>query len=75
MDRKDYAVDSFEVKEVIGEYGFVMKQLCQLKEEKGMMHALATFYRNPNAKQINDKKYGEGASEFFAEAIEAFYSK
>ena len=75
MDRKECAVDSFEVKEVIGEYGFVMKQLCQLKEEEEMMHALATYYRNPRAKKINDNKYGEGASEFFAEAIEAFYSK
>ena len=75
MDRKECAVDSFEVKEVIGEYGFVMKQFCQLKEEEGMMHALATFYRNPKAREINDKKYGVGASEFFAEAIEAFYSK
>lgn len=75
MDRRDCAVDSFEVKEVIGEYGFVMKQFCQLKEEKEMMHALAAFYRNPKAREINDKKYGEGASEFFAGAIEAFYNK
>ena len=27
-------VDSFEVKEIIGEYSFVMKQLCQVKDEK-----------------------------------------
>ena len=32
-------IDSFEVKELVGEYGFVMKQLAQIKEEKGFMMA------------------------------------
>ena len=30
-------IDSFEVKELVGEYGFVMKQLAQIKEEKGFI--------------------------------------
>ena len=30
-------IDSFEVKELVGEYGFVMKQLAQIKEEKGVV--------------------------------------
>lgn len=69
------ALDSFEVKEVIGEYGFVMKQLCQVKDEKGLMLSLAKSYRNEQVREITDKKYGEGTAQFFARAIEAFYKK
>ena len=66
-------MNSFEVKSIIGEYGFVMKQLCQLKEEKGMMLALAKFYRETQCRETMDEQYGEGSAEFFAQAIENFY--
>ena len=75
MDKKGYAPDSFEVKEAVAEYGFVMKQFTQIKEEKEMMLAQAAFYRNEKARVITDEKYGEGAAEFFAQALEAFYKK
>ncbi len=39
-------VNSFEVKEIVGEYAFVMKQFCQLKQEKGLMMGLAQYYHN-----------------------------
>ena len=58
---------------MVGEYGFVMKQLSQIKSEKGLMLAQAQYYRNEKIKPIIDEKYGEGASEFFVKAIEAFY--
>ncbi len=74
IEKRDYAVDSFEVKEVVGEYGFVMKQLSQIKEEKGFMLAQAQYYRNEKIKPMIDEKYGKGASDFLAEAIEAFYN-
>lgn len=67
-------IDSFEVKELVGEYGFVMKQLAQIKEEKGFMMAQAQYYRNEQIKPMIDEKYGEGASDFFAQAIESFYT-
>ncbi|MBD5500214.1 MAG: MerR family transcriptional regulator [Lachnospiraceae bacterium] len=73
--KQDCAVDSFEVKEVVGEFGFVMKQLSQIKEEKGFMLAQAQYYHNEKIKPIIDEKYGKGASDFFARAIEAFYGK
>ena len=73
--KRDCAVDSFEVKEIVGEYGFVMKQLSQVKEEKGFMLAQAQYYRNEKIKPMTDEKYGDGASDFFAQAIEAFYGK
>lgn len=68
-------VDSFEVKEIVGEYGFVMKQFSQIKEEKGLMLAQAQYYRNENVRRMTDEKYGDGASDFFARAMEAFYGK
>lgn len=66
-------IDSFEVKELVGEYGFVMKQLAQIKEEKGFMMAQAQYYHNEQIKPMIDEKYGEGASDFFAQAIENYY--
>jgi len=66
-------LNSFEVKQIIGEYGFVMKQVCQMKEEKGLMLTVAQSYRNKQSQQTIDQQYGEGAAEFFAQAIEAFY--
>ncbi len=71
--KRDCAEDSFEVKEIIGEYGFVMKQFSQIKEEKGLMLAQAQYYRNEKIRPMTDEKYGAGASDFFARAIEAFY--
>ncbi len=67
-------VDSFEVKELVGEYGFAMKQFSQIKNEQGMMLSLAHSYRNERIRQKLDETYGEGAAEFFAQAIEAFYT-
>lgn len=67
--------NSFEVKEIIGEYGFVMKQLCQIKDEKGLMLSMARSYRNEQGREEIDEKYGNGAAEFFAQAIEVFYKK
>ncbi|MCM1236933.1 MAG: MerR family transcriptional regulator [Ruminococcus flavefaciens] len=73
--KRDCAIDSFEVKEIVGEYGFVMKQFSQIEEEKGFMLAQAQYYRNEKIKPLINEKYGEGASDFFAQAIEAFYQK
>ncbi len=71
--KREYPVDSFEVKEMIGEYGFVMKQFCQVKEEKEMMLSLAQTYRNEQVKVNTDEKYGDGTAQFFMQAIETFY--
>ena len=66
-------VDSFEVKELVAEYGFVMKQFSQMKEERGMMLSVAHSYQGPIVRAKINEKYGDGAAEFFAEAIESFY--
>ena len=72
-DKRGCSVDSFEVKEIIGEYGFVMRQLYQLQDESGMMLSLAKTYRREEVKKVTDEKYGNGAAQFFMQAIEAFY--
>lgn len=64
---------SFEVKSIIGEYGFIMKQICQMKEDKGMMLTIAKSYRETRIRQSIDNLYGEGTAEFFTTAIETFY--
>lgn len=71
--KRDCSPDSYEVKQIIGEYGFVMKQLCQVKDEKGMMLSVAQTYHNEQAKANIDEKYGDGAAQFFIQAIEMFY--
>lgn len=71
--KRECSVDSFEVKEIIGEYGFVMKQLCQLQDESGMMLSLAKTYHRKEVKKVTDEKYGDGAAQFFMQAIEEFY--
>lgn len=72
-EHKEYPLDSFEVKQIIGEYGFVMKKLYQLKYEEDLMLSMAASFRDERAKAILDDKYGEGSAEFFACAIEVFY--
>lgn len=73
--KKECDVDTYEVKEVVEEFGLVMKQFTQVINEEGLMLAHVQYYRNEKIKPIIDEKYGKGASEFFAQAIEAFYKK
>ena len=67
--------DSFEVREIVGEYGFVMKQAAGIKKEQDFMLAHAQFYRQEPMQSKLDKEYGDGTAAFFADAIEGFYRK
>lgn len=75
IGKRDCPVDSFEVKEIVGEYGFAMKQFSQIKNEQEMMLTVARSYRDGVWKPKIEARYGEGAAEFFARAIEAFYEQ
>lgn len=66
-------MNSFEIRELIGEYGFVTKQLYQLKEEKGMMLSQAESLMEKKMQEAMDEKYGAGFAAFLAGAIKAFY--
>lgn len=73
-DRRDLPVSSFEVKEVIGEYGFVMKQMLRIKDEKELMCETAQLYKtNCQMKEAFDAEYGEGMADYFAKAVLEFY--
>ncbi|MDO5133084.1 MAG: MerR family transcriptional regulator [Eubacteriales bacterium] len=74
-DQRTMDVDSFEVRQLIGEYGFVMKQLLQLKEEKEMMLAQAKLYLEEKTKSAVDDQYGDGFAVFLNRAITAFYNR
>lgn len=76
VSRRDMDVTSFQVKEVIGEYGLVFKMLCQLKDEKPLMLEMAASYRNDEKMKLSmDTEYGTGTADFFAAAVEEFYGK
>lgn len=71
--RRALDVNSFKIRELIGEYGFVTKQLYQLKEEKGMMLGQAESLMEKKTQEAMDEKYGAGFAAFLAGAIKAFY--
>ncbi|RHV89130.1 MerR family transcriptional regulator [Lachnospiraceae bacterium OF09-33XD] len=74
--RKGEDVTSFAVKEVVGEYDFVAKQLYQMKDVSAMMLEAAEEYQNNRKIQETlDKMYGEGAAIFISRAFEVFYEK
>ena len=75
IGKRDCPVDSFEVKEIVGEYGFAMKQFSQIKNEQKMMLSVARSYRDGVWKSKIEARYGVGAAEFFARAIETFYGQ
>lgn len=69
-------VHSFEVKELIGEYDFLYRQLYQMKDVSGMLLELAELYlTNEEIQKAQDTVYGKGTTKFFGEAIQAFYRK
>lgn len=45
------------------------------KKKRELMLSTARFWRKEPSKSLLDKKYGEGAAAFFADALEAFYQK
>ena len=68
-------INSFEIRELIGEYGFVIKQLLQMKDEKNMMLAQAETYLDVRVAAVTDEQYGDGFSNFLNRAIIAFYGR
>lgn len=69
-------VSDFSVKSLIGELEFVMKEFLQVKDDPNMLKNLMILYRtNAEAAEQNDHEFGKGMSEYFANAIEAFYGK
>lgn len=74
-EKRALDVDSFEIRSLVGEYGFVMKQLLQLKDEKEIMLSQARMYLDEQVKETTDAQYGSGFADFLHRAIEAFYER
>ena len=72
--KRTLEVKSFEIRELIGEYGFVMKQLLQIKDEKALMLSQAKLYLTDPLKNVTDQKYGNGLAIFLNKAIADFYA-
>lgn len=75
-DKREHPLDSPAIRALIGEYEAVMKQLYQLESAEGLkqlMRSVAGSYRHELVQSKTDETYGEGASAFFAQAIESFY--
>lgn len=69
-------VNSFEVRELIGEYDFVAKQLYQMDDVTKLMLEIAKVYRSDSeAKAGVDSVYDTGFTSYMGEAIEAFYNR
>lgn len=75
-EKRGQDVNSFAVKEVVGEYDFVLKQLYQMKDVKALMLDFAKSYQTDEAmKRALDNRYGEGTAAFYASAFRAFYKE
>jgi len=74
IEKRNCDVNSLEIDKIVKEYGLVMKELSQIKNEEEFMLAQAQYYRNEKIKPMIDEKYGKGASVFFSQAIEAVYN-
>ena len=69
-------VNSFEVRELIGEYDFVAKQLYQMDDVTKLMLEIAKVYRSDSEAKVGvDSVYGTGFTSYMGEAIEAFYNR
>lgn len=75
-EKKGLDVNSLEIKELIGEYDFVAKQMYQMSDVTALILELAHAYRtNAEIQAVQDSIYGEGTTEFAGRAMEAFYQK
>ncbi len=74
-DRKGTDVHSFEVRQLIGEYDFVVKQLYQVEDAEPFLMDIAKEYQeNEELAQAVDSAYGSGSAKYIGEAIKSFYT-
>ena len=74
--KKEEDVTSWEVRELIGEYDFLSRQMYQMDNVGSFMLMLADSYQNNTEIQKGqDAVYGKGVTEFIGKAIAAFYSE
>ena len=68
-------VNALEIREIVGEYDFVAKQLYQMDDVTALMLELAAGYQtNETMQKVQDSIYGDGTTVYIGQAIQAFYS-
>ncbi|MDE7478641.1 MAG: MerR family transcriptional regulator [Lachnospiraceae bacterium] len=73
-DKMGTDVNAFEIREIVGEYDFVAKQLYQMDDVTALMLELAARYQtNEMIQKVQDSIYGDGATAYIGQAIQAFY--
>lgn len=69
-------VNALEVRELVGEYDFVAKQLYQMQDVTALMLELAQGYQtNEMIQKVQDSLYGDGTTAYIGRAIQAFYAE
>ena len=74
-EKKGTDVTAFEIRQLIGEYDFVAKQLYQVKDAEPLLMDIAKEYQeNEELIAALDSEYGSGSAKYIGEAIESFYT-
>ncbi len=74
-DKMGTDVNALEVRELVGEYDFVAKQLYQMENVTALMLELAQGYQtNEMIQKVQDSLYGDGTTAYIGQAIQAFYT-
>lgn len=75
-DKMGTDVNALEVRELVGEYDFVAKQLYQMQDVTALMLELAQGYQtNEMIQKVQDSLYGDGTTAYIGRAIQAFYAE
>ncbi len=70
VDKMGTNVNAHEVKELVGEYDFVAKQLYQMDDVAVLMREFAASYQtNETIQKVQDSIYGEGTTVYIEQAI------
>lgn len=73
-DKTGQDVNTFEVKEIVGEMDFVCRQLYQMDDVTALMLDMAEKYITNKKMQENlDAVYGDDSTLFIGQALKAFY--
>lgn len=69
--QQDIPVTDFQVKSLVGELDYVMKEFLQVKDSS-LKNLISAYRTNPQLVEIKDKEFGPGMVEYVVDAIEAF---
>ncbi|POP32654.1 MerR family transcriptional regulator [Lactonifactor longoviformis] len=73
-DKTGQDVNTFEVKELVGEMDFVCRQLYQMDDvTKFLLDMAENYITNTKMQENLDAVYGEGSTLFIGQALKAFY--